>query len=739
MRQGTIMQNNRYNIYINSIILLAQQLVIKSVVSAELQNKYITLTRGGGAVTYEAQETWKYYMNLAGEYHFTDEPMYVTSSDTLETILFSIENLMLHRATARDHAYGSRKYRELISKYPQQESLIFGILYPVDKATAINAQDGAVLSWPADLVESNEYGLISKIERWIAAYKLQYENMQYAISDNLYPAVSHSIMYISLVPAIINFRLEACRTNEAHSYHVREYLASHGGLDKYLNVLSLKQAHFLYRNIPYIQRNAGKCETFDLLVEKFITARKIPVDEYVAKHISTNMPAELHPDVVFKRVPLNYDGTHLNDIPFSLEDIFYKEAQLARDNLRYQQDYLEDAAHGFKISLADTVETKLLESDIIDYTNSEHYLLADLLLNNWLHQSRVGLYKAVIGCTNALTGEGYQLRANEAFLLLWYLFHKAHGITLETIPEILAERVVRDSFVSVDDMLTVVEKKWREYLRPTLLDARNLLPVMTRCISVDAFYNQVDLICRAMNAQLLMVAYEQHHEVRAQLNNAINMLYMDRVYSPTQPAEPYDLWLSSRNIYISELTKEQYSQMYVELLKNGTGLNGKSGITIRDIQKAMLNLVADLSSYSIQFTSSANSSSVITSSDAAIRAGDASVGGKGALIAPSHQVDIVQGAAAVRCKLSIDPGTGAETSIKVKLNDSASFMLGTLVSGAIKYHQTFKVEIGMSASAALNPIPYENGVINVPGMDLFIQLDDAKRDGILNYIASQKP
>jgi hypothetical protein len=510
-------------------------------------------------------------------------------------------------------------------------------------------------------------------------------------------------------------------------------------LDKYLNALSLRQAHFLYRNIPYIQRNAGKCEIFDLLVEHFITARNIPLDEYVAKHVSTNMPDGLLPDVVFKRVPLNYTPSHLNDIVVTIDEVFNKEAGLARDNSLYQEDYLDEATHAFKISLADTVDTKLLSSDVIDYSNSDRYQLSDLLVANWLHLSRSGLYTAVISCTNPATAETYLLRADEAYTLMWYLFHGALGITLEYIPDMLAERVIRDDLTGVDQMLSAVEEKWRDYLRPTLIDAKSLLPLETRCISVDAFYKEVSLICNAMNAQELIVAFEQHVEARVQLVNAINKLYMDRVYSPDSPTIAYSDWLSERNIYITGLTQDQFSQMYAELLKNGTGLNGKNGITIRDIQKAMLNLMADLSSYSIQFTSTSNSSSIISSNIAAVRPGDATVSGAGSLVAPSHGLDIMNHTESVTSSIRIDPGDGVEVNVRASLNDCIRVELVKLVSGKISYNQTYRIELGVWPTAELNPIPYENGVVNVLGMDLFVQLSNEKREAILEYIASQNP
>lgn len=163
--------SNYYQLYINQTLQLAETIVIKSATTAETLNQQIYGDSGGLALISTDPTTWKYYLNLAGQYHPVDQVMTVISMDTQGEIIFNRENLLIHLATARAYAYGTRAYIDLVGRYPNQEQLILGILYPTDMATAIAADDGAILSYPADYVESNEHSLIPKLQQWINIYK----------------------------------------------------------------------------------------------------------------------------------------------------------------------------------------------------------------------------------------------------------------------------------------------------------------------------------------------------------------------------------------------------------------------------------------------------------------------------------------------------------------------------------------------------------------------------------------
>ena len=125
--------SNFIQAYYRSNIDLISSMIFKSNYAPEAINKQLLRDNPSYEIQKEDPTTWKYYMNLAGEYHPLDEEMYVTSLDTREVILFSKENLIRHTATKEAYQMGSRDYLTLLKQYPLQEGLIRGILILVIK------------------------------------------------------------------------------------------------------------------------------------------------------------------------------------------------------------------------------------------------------------------------------------------------------------------------------------------------------------------------------------------------------------------------------------------------------------------------------------------------------------------------------------------------------------------------------------------------------------------------------
>lgn len=70
------MSQTQYDIYLDDTFKLTRSLVIKSSASADAINK--GLSDLGNEVNTLDPTTWKYYLNLNGQYHGTDVPMYVS-------------------------------------------------------------------------------------------------------------------------------------------------------------------------------------------------------------------------------------------------------------------------------------------------------------------------------------------------------------------------------------------------------------------------------------------------------------------------------------------------------------------------------------------------------------------------------------------------------------------------------------------------------------------------------------
>lgn len=599
--------NNYYQIYLRKVFQLAETIVIKSLAAADAINQ--KLMQDGFNVDLQTPTTWKYYLNLSGQYHSTDTQMTVRSMDTLQEIVFSKANLQIHLATARGYAYGTRDCQVLMSRYPSQEALILGILYPVELSKAIAAKDGEILGYQPGLVEPNEYTLVARMQKWIDGYMARWYNRAFSLSDDLYTASAMGYMYLYLVLAILNFRLESCRTAEAHSFHVRQYLASHGYLDKFLDSMTLRQALWFYRNIAYIERNVGKRETFQLLVEHIMTERALPLAEFVMRHDLTEQPEETYPEVVFRRNPINSGYSPDNTQVISLDTMLFKEDSLARDNFKYKSQLLPGIKEQMENSLSNVVATKVLESNVVDYSNSSPYTMEDILMNHWVFLASKGNYQAFISVTNPRTGERIPLTVKEAYVFVWYAFCKSIGIVLPTIPKVFAKRVQRIApAATVDEIWGLADHKVVE--RDLAVQLLSKQPAIGNIISTQAFYNLCVKIYDAAQFQRNLVAFQEAHRRHAYAMGMTSRIYTDAICTIGATNENYGTWFAERNIRVQDFTVSDLSLIYQEIVREATGLALTTTESLANLQRVMIRLLTQLSSYSIQIVPEINNSSI---------------------------------------------------------------------------------------------------------------------------------
>ena len=610
--------SNNYRIYIEKTLQLASTIVVKSQASADGLNLRLTDYNPEARVDDLDPSSWKYYLNISGEYHWSDTPMRIVSMDTLENITFSKEALMVHRATERGYAYGTRAYKELVNLYPDQEMLILGVLYPADIHEAIAAKDGAILAYPTDLMEPNEYSLRARLQEFIYGYKARWTNDQYAITDQLYYAVNHAIMYLNLVPCILNLRLEACRSNEAHSFHVRQYLASHG-LDLYVDRLTLAQQLFFYRNIAYIERNSGQTNVFEWLVENVMTERNLPLAEFVMRHNLKAQPKELYPELGFRRKQINRGPRSAGPNDLSLTQILAKEERIARDNFVYNVEQQPLIRERMENSLSNVVLTKALESSVIDYTDATPYTMTDTLLSHWAYLAGNGLYGAFVGLINPKTGERIPLTVKEAYVFLTYAYLASLGFKPVEIGKSYAKRVQQVPAAGLQALYAVVDTK---VLPKNVIDeAYGYAPFINHLSSTEAFYNKCLEINKASQLQRKLIAMQEDYMRRGMLHNAVSRIYVNAEFALTEPGQTYAQWFGARNINVSVFERSDWELIQLNLTRDATGLSLTTTDSLKDLQNAMVKLLGQLSSYSVQFMTEINTSRIRVGDWPAIRFG----------------------------------------------------------------------------------------------------------------------
>lgn len=604
------MENKYYQIYLDSIFDLASSIVLKSSETAAALNVWVLAKTNA---TYDELDptTWKYYQNLSGQYFMSDVPMTVTSLDSLEEIVFSKENLEFHRATKKAYAFGTTYYKELVEKYPDQEDLIRGILYPVDIQTAIDAVNGQILTYPADLVESTETNLIPQLQDWIYGVYRRWMNVQYQNTDNLYTSAFLGILYGMLPGAIENIRGRATFTHEVHSYHVQQYLASNSRLDRYLPYMTRAQAMYFYHNLSYIENNNGREEMFDELLKHTFTERNLPMAHFEMLHSSEGMPGEtLLPTVVFKKNPLNtLSNIDFKDL-FTLNEVLDIEDVIAPANVEYRDDEQPKIEETATYTLIPHVPTKLLQSTVIDYTDSEKYRMADITLQHWLWLAHKDVYRAYVNFTIPANGNRLSLSAIDAFCFYAYAFVKGMGFDMDTLPTVYANRVQRIPRATRASLRQVCEPKW---VPDSFLDKMiSLMPAPHPMISVAAFRDYCTELFHTANEQYLNTCLEEGMTARGQKESAVARCWGDEKFTlGDYPNQNYADWFASRNIVVKDLTQSQLLEISSIILAEATGTTLSSTITLKDIQRAMAGILTDLSSYSIQIGLSINTGPVL--------------------------------------------------------------------------------------------------------------------------------
>lgn len=607
------MSLNHYELYVTSVLDLAETIVIKSNQTISTINNYIRSYYGTDAVDEIDPSTWKYYMNICGLYHPTDSEIVITSLDTQEIIPFTKESLAIHTATAEAYQYGTRYYRELITREDVNEELVLGILYPADMAEALAAKDGDVLSYPPHLVEHNETDLITNIEEWVQKFKGRWENSGFVLSDTLYPVALLGVMHLMIVPLIFNLRLKACKTPQAHSFHVSRYLASHGMLDAYIDKFTQKQAMFFYRNIAYIENNNGKRDIFNWLVENVMTDRDLPLGEYIMRHTTSSIETTYKPEIGFKRKSINpgVRATTATGDRKSISTILDKENPKAIGNADYHNENFRAIKEQFELSTSSVVMSKILESSLTDYTDSEIYSFTEVLTNHWLYLVSLDKYDTFIRVYNHRNAVETFITAKDAWIYFIFLFNQVNGTQILEIPQFFASRVQKLVKPTSEELLSFVDRKLiDEEVAQQIIDWQPNIP--ETIISVNGFNTVCQQIFNCALKQFRYTASQEDLYIRGQLQAMYEYMYTVRVCDiRPEPIVDYYTWLNERKLpYGNTYTKEEYQDLMAELFMSVTGSSLVSTTAKADLQKSMIKVMEQLSSYSVQYISEINAEAV---------------------------------------------------------------------------------------------------------------------------------
>lgn len=588
-----------YSIYIDDINKFSRTLVIKSDISADILNN--TMSLAGYSYDPEDKKTWKYYMNMAGDYHPSNTMMTVRSLDNDETINFTKEMLDIHLGTRRGYQYGSPMYEELAARYPDQIPLIKGILNSVDYEVSTNAVDYQIVWYDTTLIGEGEDNVISQLQDWIYVWtKGAYHANYTLVTEDLMHQYMMSVLYMFIPSRMLLIRNNNIGTNYAHDFHIWSHLLSHADMVKYKSFFNRRQVLWLYRNLIWVTRNPGTEYTFGKLIDNILTERNVPIAAYDVVYNSTGLleSESLQPEVEFKRVQLNMEDSVSNAVyTRTTEQIMEEEIILARDNIAAYDNDRVDIETDLGTGLSSVTPSKVLESEMRDLSDSIAHPLSFTLLNEWVRLSSTQQYTAVISVTNPVNGDVMSMTVQEAFWLYLYAVWKVRDITLETIPYYQAVTCLRLPRPMSTDVKNKLGSKW---VTDTWINyATGLIPTVGNIVATETFYNTAVEINNATQLLRDMYVYRTWADERAELERLMYEYFVDHLCT-TAVGTSYQDFFVNNAFELDALAKDDWSNLATTLLTVSTGLDTANVIKLADVQKAMVDFTVQMSSYNIQ-------------------------------------------------------------------------------------------------------------------------------------------
>lgn len=592
---------------------------------------------------------YKYYTNLSGQYHISDMQklqeqfnhpfmqIQIVSNSGLLNVDFTRQLLVKNPAIANEYRYGSYYYKILVDKYPEFETLILGILYPVNLEIAVQSKNGTILhcggyirdyinenkdigyvytndALVASRIEEQESNVIVELQKYIDKYLFRWTNKDYVLTDDLYAAASLAILYVNLPQAIMNIRLANCNTEFAHSFHIKQYLESHGYLGNTVDALPLYSSMWLYKNMRYYENNFGKELTMQDVVENVFTPALVPLYGFDTIHNTGNMPENLLPEAELVREVINFDNVSSTNNRKDI-NIILDEAKLkARSNEREMPYAKERIEEKIAYSGDDTMSTKILQSEMLSLPGKYPFTLQSVLLNLWLYsiEENDQVHKSADGpifITNPLTGTRMSMTVANGYKVALYCINRVYFKSDILAPPddsiILARCIPKDkNYVPTPDHLPMPELAtlWAgtDHCTP-----KEVVDIYSTRTVKRHFANPVELNKEGTSIFLEMVrqfnvytASEDLHG-RAQLEYCMNNQYWESIPCKITIPTDYPLWLEQIGVNITDLNDSNLLTVAFDIVEQCTGLDLSLNKKQADTQKAAMEVLKHFVSYTV--------------------------------------------------------------------------------------------------------------------------------------------
>lgn len=506
--------------YIPELNSLVRSIVIKSSHQSDMINKRIFDEYGVRSIDKDYR-TWRYYLNLNGEYHHTNEKMEILVIETNTYEPLTKELIARYKRTRIDLGKFSTTYKKLLKQYPDNDLLIKGILNPIDMEVSYKAKNGSILSYSKVYADDNDSSVIQEVSAYTERIYHRWFNHRYMETDAYSVSVFLAYLYSNLHTKIELARLGNIHTHKAHEFHLNSFFSSTLGIDtKYMNK---KSRLWLYQNLRAIKSNNGQNEAFNQIIDNVMTPNNIGVGKVVLKQ---SKPSYFEDVTDSTQKYFDYNSTD-NILAESLNE-HYDLAGISLGeivSMEVGNGYIHNTVYNSINELTDrvresvnansdlSVDTKVIHISGKEARDNMPFPRINMILDNLFYIYSKATYDYDIVYTDPNTSTTYTLTMSKAIRLLLYYLLKMCSRDDDTAT-IYSRSIFKNNDVNITGIMADSGK-----------DDKHIQVIETARPMMNAVYNSseelVEYIDEAMNFFIL------EWEVKSSLINQVAIANLD--------------------------------------------------------------------------------------------------------------------------------------------------------------------------------------------------------------------
>jgi hypothetical protein len=587
--------------YITELNSLVRSVVLKSSHQAEAINKWVVSNYGVNAVSND-YKTWRYYLNLAGEPHFTNTPMEVYVMETNNKQPLNKELLEKYKKTRDDLSRHQNAYKELVSEYPNNESLIRGMINPVDMDVAYNAKNGAVLAYSNYYADVNDRTVMKKLSKYTESLYYRWFNAMYLDVEEYYLHTFLAFLYSNLYTKIDLIRMENIHTHKAHIHHIEQFFMSNLDIDtRYLNN---KSKMWLYQNLRAIMTNMGQIETFKQILDNVITPNEIGVGKVT---VMKTKPFLIDSSNSLKE---NFTTDTINQLIVSGLNEYYNLDGMSISevtSMEINNGYIHETQYMDINELVDRVKAKIDQNNELETDTKVIHLLGkedrdilpfpriNMVLDNLFHIASKSICEFNIRYVDNSSNTTYTITMSQAIRLLAY--HLLKLCNVESVGGVI--RIGSNSVFAINDINVhnLFLNDGSDYSYISRLES-------TRPSMYDEYFNSTDVV-EYINKGIDYFIDEWL--VKSSLLNQVSIANMD-VVNKHKCSDEFELLVGDITREIGITIPEKYN--YLEAIKNLIYVigNGELVLSLSEVNmesiQSYVDLLSKTTSYNLQIVGS---------------------------------------------------------------------------------------------------------------------------------------